>query len=487
MSTSAASQVAPLALVTSGLGGHRAAHGELRRSFDGTGVARVARASGPGRPGAPAELVAASAPAVSGSGAAPAGRGGPVARPLAAVPSGSAPAAASAVGRRGAAPVGRWRPGTDGAPVAPAAVVVHDPAVPLPGVSARPGRFFAGEPGVARRSHLARATEPLVGDLPARSAPASTSGRAPSAAGGLSAERLGGSSASGTARDAGRARPAVPGSDRAVRPTAPSSTAASVASVAAMAPPASAPLVQRFLTELNGAPAEAPRPLPEAHAPLARAIVGERPVAIATGAATRRALAAVGKVAATVGSVVHLARRPDTDRRSTEILAHELTHVAHPSPVPRFFDGHLDTEERRARTTGRQAATSGPGGRAVGTSGLPVGGARPFVDTTPRPAAPPALPGDGQTIRRSPSGVVIGGHRGATSSGSSAPPSRPAPPVPVTSPAPPESSPSESAPSESAPRSRAAELAELDELIRKIEDRVVARLERRGGHTGRIL
>jgi hypothetical protein len=103
----------------------------------------------------------------------------------------------------------------------------------------------------------------------------------------------------------------------------------------------------RFRTMLQRAPATSTA-LPSRWRPLATAIVGERPVRISTSAASRAALQAAGKVAATAGNVVHLARplRGDAD---APLLAHELAHVANPSAAPRFFDDHRDSpEERRA-------------------------------------------------------------------------------------------------------------------------------------------
>jgi len=110
-------------------------------------------------------------------------------------------------------------------------------------------------------------------------------------------------------------------------------------------------------------------------------------VKIATDAASREALGAVDKVAVTTGDTMHLARTPDRSRQSVEVLAHELTHVAHTSAVPRFYDDdHDSTEERKAEAIGKvMAATSLPtSARAavvartteptrVGTSGLAVG------------------------------------------------------------------------------------------------------------------
>ena len=128
---------------------------------------------------------------------------------------------------------------------------------------------------------------------------------------------------------------------------------------------------ETFAAELARHRTERPRAIPVTYRPLATAIVGDRPVHVSTGTASRRALAKVGKVAATTGDTIHLASPPT----SAEVIAHELTHVAHPSPVARFFDDDDHSpEERRAeqvaaimrrapilpRTTAA-AAAAGPG------------------------------------------------------------------------------------------------------------------------------
>lgn len=109
----------------------------------------------------------------------------------------------------------------------------------------------------------------------------------------------------------------------------------------------SADAAARFRATLQRSPASTVA-LPSLWRPLATAIVGERPVRMGTGPASRAALRAAGKVAATVGDTVHLAR-PLRGPADAPLLAHELTHVAHRSPEPRFFDDHRDSpEERRA-------------------------------------------------------------------------------------------------------------------------------------------
>jgi hypothetical protein len=105
--------------------------------------------------------------------------------------------------------------------------------------------------------------------------------------------------------------------------------------------------VRRFESVLRRTPA-APAPLPVRWRPLASAIAGERRVRVSTNAASRAALQAAGKRAATTGDVIHLAQ-PLRGPADAAVLAHELTHVASPSPAARFFDDDRDSpEERRA-------------------------------------------------------------------------------------------------------------------------------------------
>jgi hypothetical protein len=109
------------------------------------------------------------------------------------------------------------------------------------------------------------------------------------------------------------------------------------------APSAAVSVAERFLTELQRRPRSVAAPLPDRYQPLANAIVGPgQRVKVAADASTRQALRVVGKRAATVDDTIHLDLPPGAGPRDTEIIAHELTHVAHPSPQPRFFD-----DERR--------------------------------------------------------------------------------------------------------------------------------------------
>lgn len=110
---------------------------------------------------------------------------------------------------------------------------------------------------------------------------------------------------------------------------------------------------EAFAAVLRDSPSIAPRPLPESIRTLAAVIVGHASVSMRTDHVARRALAAAGKRAATTGSVIHLHRTPDP-RADRALLAHELTHVAHPSPLPRFFDDdRRSDEERRAEDIAR--------------------------------------------------------------------------------------------------------------------------------------
>lgn len=120
-------------------------------------------------------------------------------------------------------------------------------------------------------------------------------------------------------------------------------------------------LAQRFMTELSSTIRRRPAPLPVAFQPMAEAITGGRArnVMLSTDNASRRALRSVGKVAATTDNVIHLADAPTPSSRLNEVIAHELTHIAAPSPVARFFDDADDSpEERQAERVARVMATS---------------------------------------------------------------------------------------------------------------------------------
>jgi hypothetical protein len=108
-------------------------------------------------------------------------------------------------------------------------------------------------------------------------------------------------------------------------------------------------LAERFMTELSQTVRHTSAPLPMPFRPMSDAITGGRRVMLSTDPASRRAFRSVGKMAATTGDTIHLDHAAIPRRRLDEVLAHELTHVAHPSPAPRFFDDVDDSpEERRA-------------------------------------------------------------------------------------------------------------------------------------------
>jgi hypothetical protein len=175
------------------------------------------------------------------------------------------------------------------------------------------------------------------------------------------------------------------------------------------APPAPADVFTRVLRAL---PPDPPETLPGRFVPLARAVADAAPVSIRSGPAARRALSAVGKPAATIGRVVHLAARPDMSPRSAELIAHELVHVSRPSSAVRFFDDERRSDEEslarevgglaRALASTQQAhlhdsawsvPAQGLAGLSVhGSAGLPVRGRIHFVGAH----------GDSEPIQRAP-------------------------------------------------------------------------------------
>jgi hypothetical protein len=118
-------------------------------------------------------------------------------------------------------------------------------------------------------------------------------------------------------------------------------------------------VADQFMTALSETIRRRPAPLPTTFRPMADAIAGPRPVMLSTDSASRRALRSVGKVAATTGDTIHLDDRAIPAARLAEVMAHELTHIAHPSPTPRFFDDIDDSpEERRAERIAKVMARS---------------------------------------------------------------------------------------------------------------------------------
>ncbi len=248
-------------------------------------------------------------------------------------------------------------------------------------------------------------------------------------------------------------------------------------------------LAATFAAELALHRVERPRPIPMTFRPLATAIVGDRPVHVATGTASRRALAAVGKRAATTGDTIHLA----TTAPTAEVMAHELTHIAHPSPVARFFDDDDHSpEERRAeqvasimRRSPVVPRVSAAAGATVQRTSSRSSGAAAAAGTVSAAALAGQLTGTGSGARAtSPRGGdviqrVIGGHRRQT-----APPQMTAAPQ-VGLDAPQNAPFSQPAATIDDPHSTAALIPDLstqfDRILELLEDRILRELERRGG------
>ena len=144
------------------------------------------------------------------------------------------------------------------------------------------------------------------------------------------------------------------------------------------------PTPDRFLDVLNAASTSSLRPLPSIFAPMAQAVVGRTDVMVRDDSGARAALAAVGKRAATMGNTIVLPDRAGA-ATDTAVLAHELTHIAHPSPLPRFYaDDRPSAEERQADAVAQLIHRS-PTLRAA-TPATPV--APPARQGRPRETAP---------------------------------------------------------------------------------------------------
>jgi hypothetical protein len=283
-------------------------------------------------------------------------------------------------------------------------------------------------------------------------------------------------------------------------------------------PPSVAPdlhgseLADRFLAELGREPTARARPLPDTFQPLASAITGSaRPARVSTDATTRRALQSVGKRAATVDDVIHLARAPQHDARAAEVIAHELTHVAHPSPAPRFFDDdHRGPEERMAEQVAKVIArspvmpaapvpstTAAAAATATASGGAPAAGNGGNVIR--RSAAPPLSSGPGAVSAADLAAALDGGTSSTTSSLSAPPIRRSASRSAATSirrdavesvqRADDEGASSDGQPSERDERAWFEGLVNqsIEHILRRLEERVIIDLERRGGRHWRNL
>jgi hypothetical protein len=224
--------------------------------------------------------------------------------------------------------------------------------------------------------------------------------------------------------------------------------------------------------------------LPARFRPLTTAVVASR-VRIAHGPASRRALRAVGRPAATLGNVVHLSRAPDGSAASSELLAHELVHAATAPARPRFFaePGH-DEEEERAMRIGRvarsmQQARVEPVRRVAAVPVAPrvvqrVEQAAPQLAAAqlaaPQQVAPAAVGAD-ELIRRQP---TIGSHRRRPTA---TPPATP----PTQTQTPQQVQESGGRPTPAGPAPVSQRLNDFEELLDMLEQRVLNELERRGG------
>jgi hypothetical protein len=279
--------------------------------------------------------------------------------------------------------------------------------------------------------------------------------------------------------------------DAAVRPES-IATAAAVAAATTIrraadhAVPVPTP-ADTFAAELARHRTERPRAIPVSYRPLATAIVGDRPVHVSTSVASRRALAKVGKVAATTGDTIHLA----SPAPRPEVMAHELTHVAHPSPVARFFDDDDHSpEERRAEqvaavmrrapvlprtSAGARRPTVAPAADVVRRR-VSSGSSTSSAGTVSAAAlADQITSGPSTRVQR-----VIGGHRAraqvAAPNGGSSPDVRVAP----TNDARPD--PGARIPAETAAVAAAPNLSDqFEHILELLESRILRELERRGG------
>ena len=165
-------------------------------------------------------------------------------------------------------------------------------------------------------------------------------------------------------------------------------------------------LAERFLGQLAATVQRRPAPLPVLYQPMADVIASGQRVMLSTDGASRRALRSVGKVAATTNNVIHLDQAATSSPRvMDEVIAHELTHVAHPSAAPRFFDDIDDSpEERQAEAVARVMARSplAPNASTVAPPAT-VGGAGPVARVQRRTAPRDA----GSTSAGSASGPTI--------------------------------------------------------------------------------
>lgn len=245
-------------------------------------------------------------------------------------------------------------------------------------------------------------------------------------------------------------------------------------------PAGDAPIADRFMAELSRTRAPRPAPLPERLRPMADLIAGGATPRVSHDVVSRQALRSVGKVAATVGDVIHVDR--PLHQVSTEVLAHELTHVAHPSTAPRFFaDDRPSAEERRAETIGKLMRSTAPAViRRAPSQDAPSSSGSPGTISAAALADQITGTGGDTVIRRwntatprgaGRSGAPLATDRRGGSGGAPAPaPQQTVAPAPVPAPPPAEQV------------AAAPDLVEqFDRILELLEERVLRELERRGG------
>lgn len=250
-------------------------------------------------------------------------------------------------------------------------------------------------------------------------------------------------------------------------------------------------LADQFMTELSQTIRRTAAPLPMPYRPMADTITGGRRVMLSTDGASRRALRSVGKVAATTDNTIHLDTGSVAPGRMSEVIAHELTHVAHPSPRPRFFDDiDHSPEERQAEQVAKIMARSplAPSASVV----TPVGVERRAASTIRRSPvfsqSPAPAPGTVDAVSLA---ARITGASGSPGSAGSPMIRRELVESPTSSPSSPTPSPGSSGDRTASQMSDHEFLnlvrANLPDVVGMIEDRLIIELERRGGRTWGVL
>lgn len=233
---------------------------------------------------------------------------------------------------------------------------------------------------------------------------------------------------------------------------------------------------------------------------MADAITGGRRVMLSTDTASRRALRSVNKVAATTNDVIHLDTSAVASGRMDEVIAHELTHVAHPSATPRFFDDiDHSPEERKAEQMAELIARSPLAPNAHAARRMDGGGSTPAPNdvirrtpATSTPSAASAASSPGTVSAAALADRITGRSSAPTTSTSPAPVQRKATPASAAAAAPAAPAPAAGG----APAANAGSMLDnpeaeqwfadqldrnFDRLLGIIEDRMIMEFERRGG------